>query len=73
MIKKIILSAIVSYKKIISPLISNSFFGCRFYPACSDYAYQAINKKGALKGGFLAFKRILRCNPLSGGGVDEVN
>lgn len=73
MLKNIILTALVFYKKTISPLISRGYSGCRFYPSCSDYAVQAINKKGAFKGGFLAFKRVLRCNPLSEGGIDEIN
>ena len=45
---------------------------CRFRPTCSAYAMEAIQKHGALKGGFLAFKRILRCNPFSAGGLDPV-
>ena len=43
---------------------------CRFYPTCSHYGYQAIYKHGAIKGGFLAAWRILRCNPFHPGGVD---
>lgn len=73
MFKNIILSALVFYKKTISPILSRGYAGCRFYPSCSDYAIQSINKKGALKGGFLAFKRVLKCNHLSEGGLDEVN
>lgn len=72
MLKNIILSALVFYKKNISPLTSRGYIGCRFYPSCSDYAIQSVDKKGALRGGFLAFKRVLRCNPLSEGGVDEI-
>jgi putative membrane protein insertion efficiency factor len=45
---------------------------CRFYPTCSHYGYQAILKHGALKGGWLAIWRILRCNPFNPGGVDPV-
>lgn len=72
MLKKIILSAIIFYKKTTSPFINRGYVGCRFYPTCSDYSYNAIAKKGALRGGFLAFKRILKCNPLFKGGVDEI-
>lgn len=72
MLKKIILSTIIFYKKTTSPFINRGYTGCRFYPTCSDYSYNAIVKKGALKGGFLAFKRILKCNPLFKGGVDEI-
>lgn len=45
---------------------------CRFYPTCSHYTYQAIYKYGALKGGWMGFRRILRCTPLSKGGFDPV-
>lgn len=45
---------------------------CRFYPTCSHYGYQAIYKYGALKGGWLATWRILRCNPFNPGGIDPV-
>lgn len=45
---------------------------CKFYPTCSNYAIDAILKYGSFKGSILAFKRILRCNPFSKGGIDEV-
>lgn len=45
---------------------------CRFYPTCSHYGYQAIYKYGVLKGGWMAFYRILRCNPYNPGGYDPV-
>ena len=45
---------------------------CRFYPTCSTYAMQAIEKYGAAKGGWLAFKRIVRCHPFHDGGYDPV-
>ena len=45
---------------------------CRFIPTCSQYAMEAIEKYGAIKGGFLALRRILRCNPLFKGGYDPV-
>lgn len=45
---------------------------CRFYPSCSHYGYQAIYKHGALKGGFMAAWRVLRCNPFNPGGYDPV-
>ncbi|WP_200774240.1 membrane protein insertion efficiency factor YidD [Thermosyntropha lipolytica] len=45
---------------------------CRFYPSCSNYALEAIEKYGAFKGGWLAFKRILRCHPWHPGGYDPV-
>jgi len=58
--KKLILALIRFYRRSISPLTSAK---CRFTPTCSAYAYEAIEKYGALKGGFLALKRILRCHP----------
>lgn len=45
---------------------------CRFYPSCSRYGFEAIQKHGALKGGWLAFWRVMRCNPLNPGGYDPV-
>ena len=45
---------------------------CRFQPTCSHYGYQAVYKFGAIKGGWMAIKRILRCNPFNAGGIDPV-
>ena len=45
---------------------------CRYYPSCSEYGYQSIEKYGLLKGGALTFWRILRCNPWSHGGHDPI-
>ena len=58
--KKLLLALIRFYQRHISPSTSPS---CRFRPTCSAYAYEAINKYGALKGGWLALKRICRCHP----------
>ena len=58
--KKVFLSLIRFYQRHISP---NTPPSCRFLPTCSCYAMEAIEKYGALKGGWLAFKRLLRCNP----------
>ena len=44
---------------------------CKFYPTCSEYGYQAIERHGILRGGILALRRILRCHPFAKGGVDE--
>lgn len=57
------------YRKYVSPLKRPC---CRFYPSCSQYALDALEKYGVLKGGFMAIKRILRCNPLNEGGYDPV-
>ena len=60
--KKILIFLINVYRKGISPQRPPC---CRFYPTCSAYALEAIEKYGTLKGGWLAFKRILRCNPFN--------
>lgn len=69
MAKRAILLLIRVYRRYISPLFPPC---CRFYPTCSTYAMQAVEKYGALKGGWLAVKRILRCNPFNDGGYDPV-
>ena len=69
MLKKIILKSIQLYRKYISPMTPPK---CIYTPTCSQYAVDAINKYGALKGGFLAIKRILRCHPFKEGGYDPV-
>lgn len=58
--KKIFLFLIRFYQRSISPLSPPR---CRFVPTCSQYAYEAITKYGAIKGGWLALRRLLRCNP----------
>jgi hypothetical protein len=67
--KKVFIAIIRFYQKQISPMLPPS---CRFQPTCSQYAIEAIQKHGVLKGGALAFWRILRCNPFSKGGYDPV-
>ncbi|MBQ5321086.1 MAG: membrane protein insertion efficiency factor YidD [Oscillospiraceae bacterium] len=67
--KRILLKLILFYKKNISP---NKPVCCRFYPTCSSYAYEAINRFGAVKGSYLSLKRLLRCHPLCKGGYDPV-
>ena len=57
------------YKKVISPLLPLS---CRFYPTCSDYASEAINRYGLAKGSVMAVKRLCRCHPFNPGGYDPV-
>jgi uncharacterized protein len=68
-VKRPFLLLIRGYKRFISPLLPPS---CRFYPTCSDYAYEAIEKHGLIKGGRLAIWRVLRCNPFGKGGIDPV-
>ncbi|MBQ9478469.1 MAG: membrane protein insertion efficiency factor YidD [Selenomonadaceae bacterium] len=67
--KKFLIAAIEFYRKWLSPLKPPT---CRFIPTCSEYAIQAINKYGALKGSLLAAKRILRCNPFGSSGYDPL-
>jgi hypothetical protein len=69
MIKKPFLLILKLYKKIISPLLGNH---CRFYPTCSHYTYEAIDRHGVVKGFFLGLKRLLKCHPLHPGGMDPV-
>lgn len=65
-----ILKALVRfYQLVFSPLVGGH---CRFYPSCSCYAHTAIDRFGALKGTWLAIKRLGRCHPWSVGGVDPV-
>lgn len=67
--KQIFIGIIRFYQKWISPITPPS---CRFYPTCSNYGLEAIKTHGALKGGWLTIKRILKCHPLHPGGVDPV-
>lgn len=69
MLKKVLLSLIRFYQKFISPMTPPS---CRFYPTCSHYGVEAIEVHGALKGSWLAVKRILKCHPFHEGGFDPV-
>lgn len=67
--KKLLISLINGYRKLISPL---SVPHCRYTPTCSQYALTAIDRFGAFKGTLLAGWRLLRCNPFSRGGYDPV-
>lgn len=57
------------YRKALSPLKPRS---CRYYPSCSAYAIDAVERYGALRGAYMAAKRIVRCNPFHPGGFDPV-
>lgn len=67
--KTILTSLITFYQKYISPLTPPS---CRFYPTCSHYGLEAIEKHGALKGSWMAVRRISKCHPFHEGGFDPV-
>jgi len=67
--KQLIILLIKSYQKVVSPLLGSR---CRYYPSCSSYAIEALEKHGFFKGFWLAIKRISRCHPLAEGGLDPV-
>ncbi|MCC8467709.1 MAG: membrane protein insertion efficiency factor YidD [Rickettsia endosymbiont of Eriopis connexa] len=66
---RILLLLLKFYQYFISPLLGNN---CRFHPTCSEYAKEAITTHGTLKGLWLTFKRIIKCQPFYNGGHDEV-
>jgi putative membrane protein insertion efficiency factor len=67
--RALLIALIRVYQLFVSPLLGNH---CRFYPSCSQYAREAIEQHGALRGGWLAIRRLLRCHPWHPGGVDPV-
>ncbi|MCL2199730.1 MAG: membrane protein insertion efficiency factor YidD [Defluviitaleaceae bacterium] len=69
MIKKFLLASLRFYKRFISPALGQR---CRFFPSCSEYMYEAVQRYGAAKGFWLGLKRLLRCQPFSKGGYDPV-
>lgn len=66
---KILIAIFRGYQRLISPLLGPR---CRFYPSCSSYAIEAVERFGPLKGSALAVHRICRCHPLNPGGFDPV-
>jgi putative membrane protein insertion efficiency factor len=63
------------YQRIVSPVLPIATLGacaCRFSPTCSHYAAEAVQQHGALRGGWLALRRLVRCTPLNAGGIDPV-
>lgn len=68
--KKIMIAMVKLYRRYISPM--KRYPTCIYTPTCSQYAIEAVEKYGALKGGYLTTKRILRCNPFAKGGYDPV-
>ena len=68
-LRTFVASGFRAYKRVVSPFMPRA---CRFHPTCSEYAAQAVEAHGALKGSALAAGRVLRCNPWSAGGFDPV-
>lgn len=68
-VKAIMLGAIRLYQLTLSPWVGRE---CRFLPTCSAYAMEAIDRFGPLRGGYLAFMRLMRCHPFGGRGYDPV-
>jgi len=67
--KLVLVLFVRAYQVVLSPMLPPS---CRYYPTCSHYAIEALEKHGALRGGWLAVKRISRCHPFRPGGYDPV-
>lgn len=67
--RKVLMALVKGYRQFISPLTPPS---CRYQPTCSGYALEALEKHGAVKGSWLALRRILRCHPWGGSGYDPV-
>jgi putative membrane protein insertion efficiency factor len=64
-----LIAIIKFYKYFISPLLGSN---CRFYPSCSSYSLEALQRHGALIGSYLTLKRLLKCHPFHQGGIDPV-
>lgn len=67
--RRVMLYLIRGYRYLISPLLGNH---CRYYPSCSSYAETAVRHYGALRGGWMALRRLARCHPFHAGGIDPV-
>lgn len=67
--KRLLILLLKFYRRFVSPLLPPS---CRFHPTCSAYALEAVERFGALRGGYLAVRRLLRCHPFNPGGFDPV-
>ncbi len=68
-VRALAILSLQGYRLLISPLLPPA---CRFYPSCSQYAIEAIRRRGLLRGGWLALARVARCHPWNPGGVDPV-
>lgn len=67
--QRVLILLVRAYQYLLKPWLGSR---CRFYPSCSEYAVEALQKHGALRGGWLAARRICRCHPYHPGGVDLV-
>lgn len=67
--RSVALGMIRFYQRFVSPGLGSN---CRFYPSCSEYTYQAVEKYGVLRGSLMGWWRIMRCNPFNKGGYDPV-
>lgn len=67
--KSVLLAGVRGYQYLVSPMLGNN---CRFYPSCSDYAREALERHGSLRGSWLAVRRLCRCQPFHPGGYDPV-
>jgi hypothetical protein len=69
MVQWLLIALVRGYQLVLSPLLPAA---CRYYPSCSAYAVEALEKHGAWRGSWLAMKRIARCHPFRAGGYDPV-
>ena len=67
--KTVLIALVRFYRYAISPMLGRN---CRFHPTCSEYAIEAVQRHGALRGGWLAARRVGRCHPFNPGGYDPV-
>lgn len=66
---RVLLALLAAYRYLLSPMLGRN---CRFFPSCSEYATEAVERHGALRGGWLALRRVARCHPWHPGGYDPV-
>lgn len=69
MIRRLLIYIVRAYRWLVSPVLAPA---CRFHPSCSSYAEEALARHGALRGGWLAARRVCRCGPWNAGGYDPV-
>ena len=67
--KTVLIALVRFYRYAISPMLGRN---CRFHPTCSEYAIEALERHGALRGGWMAVRRVGRCHPFNPGGYDPV-